>query len=141
MRYTCAVRAMSVSPRPFVLCALVGLLSYASVPRAAQTTDHLKLEQVKAAAARIRAADVLRDVSDLASDANMGRRTPFPGSPSPGYDAAAEYVARHLRELGIKPMGDNGTYFQHYTVTRATLDTERVTGAIGEERLAFGDDF
>jgi hypothetical protein len=38
-------------------------------------------------------------------------------------------------------MGDDGTYFQHYTVTRATLDIERVTGAIGGERLAFGDDF
>jgi hypothetical protein len=108
---------------------------------AGQTADRLRLDQVKAAVARIRAEDVLRDVSDLASDANMGRRTPFPGSPSPGYDAAAAYVARHLRDLGIKPMGDDGTYFQHYTVTRATLETERVTGAIGGERLAFGDDF
>jgi hypothetical protein len=132
---------MNVSPRPFVLCALVGLLSYASVPGAAQTTDRLKLEQVKAAASRIRADEVLRDVSDLASDANMGRRTPFPDSPSPGYDAAAAYVARHLRELGVKPMGDNGTYFQHYTVTRVTLDTTRVAGAIGGERLTWGDDF
>ncbi|HXT68181.1 MAG TPA: M28 family peptidase [Vicinamibacterales bacterium] len=132
---------MRVSPRPFVLCALLGVLSYASVPRADQAPDRLRLEQVKAAAARIRAEDVLRDVSDLASDANMGRRTPFPDSPSPGYDAAAAYVARHLRDLGIKPMGDNGTYFQHYTVTRVTLDTTRVAGAIGGERLTWGDDF
>ena len=136
---------MTASSLRVVLCALVGALSGASALPAVQTTgqtaDRLRLDQVKAAAARIRADDVLRDVSDLASDANMGRRTPFPGSPSPGYDAAAAYVARHLRDLGIKPMGDDGTYFQHYTVTRATLDTERVTGAIGEERLAFGDDF
>src|SRR5262245_53764939 len=127
--------------RPFVLCALIGVLSVASAPRAGQTTDLRRLDQVKAAAARIRTDDVLRDVSDLASDANMGRRTPFPGSPSPGYDAAAAYVARHLRDLGIKPMGDDGTYFQHYTVTRATLDPSRVSGAIGSERLTFGDDF
>jgi len=116
-------------------------LSGASALGAGQTPDRLRLEQVKAAAARIRADDVLRDVSDLASDANMGRRTPFPGSPSPGYDAAAAYVARQLRELGIKPMGDDGTYFQHYTVTRVTLDTAQVTGAIGGEPLTWGDDF
>ena len=141
MRYTCGVRAMTVSSRSFVLLALLGVVSLGSAPAAVQTADRLRLDQVKAAAARIRADDVLRDVSDLASDANMGRRTPFPGSPSPGYDAAAEYVARHLRTLGIKPMGDNGTYFQHYTVTRATLETTRVTGTIGGERLTFGDDF
>src|SRR6188768_1240734 len=137
--------AMTASSRRVVLCALVGALSGAPALPAVQTTgqtaDRLRLDQVKAAAARIRADDVLRDVSDLASDANMGRRTPFPDSPSPGYDNAAAYVARHLRELGIKPMGDDGTYFQHYTVTRVTLDPARVTGAIGGERLTFGDDF
>src|SRR5262245_27751783 len=135
---------MNASSRPFVVCALlVGLSASAllAVQTSGQTADRLRLEQVKAAVGRIRAEDVLRDVSDLASDANMGRRTPFPGSPSPGYDAAATYVANHLRQLGIKPMGDNGTYFQHYTVTRATLDTEKVTGAIGNETLTFGDDF
>ena len=140
---------MIASTRPIVLGALLAILSGASALRAGQTPaqtpgqtpDRPKLEQVKAAVARIRADDVRRDVSDLASDANMGRRTPFPGSPSPGYDAAAAYVARELRDLGVKPMGDSGTYFQHYTVTRVTLDTARVAGAIGGERITFGDDF
>ena len=100
-----------------------------------------RLTLAKAAVERIRADDILRDVSYLASDANMGRRTPFPGSPSPGYDSAAAYVARQLRDLGVKPMGDDGTYFQHYTVTRSTLDTANVSGAVGEEPLAWGDDF
>lgn len=139
MRYTGGAMAMSASSRLFVAGALLGALSGASALTAVQTTD--RLSQVKAAVERIRADDVLRDVSDLASDANMGRRTPFPDSPSPGYDNAAAYVAKHLRDLGIKPMGDNGTYFQHYTVTRATLDTTNVVGAIGSEPLKFGDDF
>ena len=141
MRYTCGVISMSASSRPLVLCALLGVLSGASALHAVQTADRLRLEQVKAAAARIRADDILRDVSYLASDANMGRRTPFPGSPSPGYDSAAAYVAQASARLGIKPMGDNGTYFQHYTVTRVTLDTTRVAGAIGGEPLTWGDDF
>src|SRR5688572_28926170 len=100
-----------------------------------------RLNSAKAAAERIRADDILRDVSYLASDANMGRRTPFPGSPSPGYDSAAAYIAKFLGDVGVKPMGDNGTYFHHYTVTRSTLDTARVSGAVGAEPLVWGDDF
>lgn len=42
-------------------------------------------------------------------------------------------------------MGDDGTYFQHYTVTRSTLDTIRtsgtVTGSVGSGPLKWGDDF
>jgi hypothetical protein len=124
----------------FIAFATLGTLSCASAQRGADS-DARRLELAKAAAERIRADDILRDVSFLASDANMGRRTPFPGSPSPGYDSAAKYVAALLRELGVRPMGDSGTYFQHYTVTRSTLDTTRVSGAIGSERLAWGEDF
>lgn len=100
-----------------------------------------RLASTKAAVDRIRADDILRDVSYLASDANMGRRTPFPGIASPGYDSAAAYVARFLASEHVKPMGDNGTYFQHYTVTRSTLDTMKVSGAIGNETLKWGEDF
>lgn len=110
-------------------------------PRPAFQSQDARLNAAKAAAERIRAEDILRDVSYLASDANMGRRTPHPGVPSPGYDSAAAYVAKLLGQMGVKPMGDNGTFFQHYTVTRATLDTTKTTGAIGSEPLRWGDDF
>ncbi|MEX2282926.1 MAG: M28 family peptidase [Gemmatimonadota bacterium] len=122
----------------FPYAALVGLGCASTVqPRESSP----RLAEAKAAAQRIRADDILRDVSYLGSDANLGRRTPFPGSPSPGYDSAARYVARLLAELDIKPMGDDGTYFQHYTVTRSTLDTTRVTGSIAGEPLKWGADF
>jgi hypothetical protein len=117
----------------------VGLL-FAALDSVAAQSDS-RLASVKSAVARIRSDDILKDVSYLASDANMGRRTPFPGSPSPGYDSAATYIAAFLRTLGVKPMGDNGTYFQHYTVTRSTLDTTKVSAAIGGAPLAWGTDF
>ena len=107
----------------------------------AQSSPGSRVAPAKAAVDRIRAEDILRDVSYLASDANMGRRTPFPGLASPGYDSAAAYVARFLGDMHVKPMGDNGTYFQHYTVTRSTLDTARVAGAIGNEPIVWGEDF
>jgi len=119
----------------------IGGLLIAAGSLSAQSSPAARLTAAKAVVDRIRADDILRDVSYLASDANMGRRTPFPGIASPGYDSAAAYVARFLASEHIKPIGDNGTYFQHYTVTRSTLDTTRVTGAIGGDKLEWGEDF
>jgi hypothetical protein len=123
-----------------VFVIAIGAVGFANAGPAIQSQD-ARLQAAKAAAERIREDDIRRDVSYLASDANMGRRTPHPGVPSPGYDSAAAYVARLLGQMGIKPMGDNGTFFQHYTVTRSTLDTSRTTGSIGSESMRWGDDF
>ena len=99
----------------------------------AQTTTRLAL---RAAAETITAADLLRDITYLASDELAGRATP-----SPGQDLAASYVEKALREAGIRPFGDNGTYRQHYVVTRATLKPQETTLAIGARSLAYGSDF
>ena len=128
-----------LAPRCFAFAALC--VFAATQAASAQSASAARVRRAKAAAERIRAADILRDVSFLASDANMGRRTPFPDLASPGYDSAAQYVAKFLREMRVKPMGDSGTYFQHYVVTRSTLDTTKVRGAIGAQRLAWGEDF
>jgi hypothetical protein len=58
------------------------------------------------AAARLTPNDLKADVSFLASDALQGR-----GTPSPGLDVAAEYVAAQFRRAGLEPAGDDG-YFQ-----------------------------
>jgi hypothetical protein len=58
-----------------------------------------------------RAQRILADDRYLASDALEGR---FPGTP--GNDSAAAYLARELRRLGLRPGGDSGTYFQHWTI-------------------------
>src|SRR6185503_7597387 len=126
--------------RPLLLCSTASALGCASTARTPEVSTS-RLDRAKAATEAIRAEDIQRDVSYLAADANMGRRTPFPDSPSPGFDSAAAYVARLLKELGVRPMGDNGTFFQHYTVTRSTLDTTKVTGSIGGDPMKWGDDF
>src|SRR5215218_3888816 len=130
---------MHILPTRYFAVASALLIATGSL--CAQTSPSGRLASTKAAVDRIRAQDILRDVSYLASDANMGRRTPFPGLASPGYDSAAAYVARFLGDMHVKPMGDDGTYFQHYTVTRSTLDTTKVAGAIGNAPLVWGADF
>ncbi len=46
-------------------------------------------------------------VNHLASDAFQGRK-----SGTPEYEKAAEYVASKMKEYGLKPGGDKGSYFQ-----------------------------
>lgn len=95
-----------------------------------------RLRAVEATATTIRAADLLRDVSVLASDAFAGRATP-----SPGFDSAAAYVAKQLRALGVTPRGDNGTFFMHYPLVRATLDTIQTMAMHGSAHWMVGNDF
>ena len=112
--------------------ASAALLTAAVVVHA-QRAPRLSL---RAAAETITAADLLRDITYLASDELAGR-----GTPSPGQDLAAAYVEKALRDAGIRPFGDNGTYRQHYTVTRATLKPQDTTLAIGGQTFAHGTDF
>src|SRR5262245_15315746 len=64
----------------------------------------------------------------LASDQLQGRQI-F----TEGYGLAAAYVADHLRQWGVKPIGDAGTYYQTvklrgYRVTRNSTVTVEVNG-------------
>jgi len=99
----------------------------------AQTPPRLSL---RAAAETIKAADLLRDTTVLASDEMAGRATP-----SPGQDAAAAYIEKALRDMGAKPFGDAGGYRQHYTVTRATLTPAGTTLTVGARTFNYATDF
>jgi hypothetical protein len=44
------------------------------------------------------------------------------GSGQPGFQKAADYVAARFKEFGLKPVGDNGTYFQNVTFSKVSLD-------------------
>ncbi len=76
----------------------------------------------------------------LASDALKGRE-----AGSPEYDIAAKYVADQMKALGLKPMGDNGDYFQHVPLLAyRTADQGRLVlrDASGHAvPLTFGSDY
>jgi hypothetical protein len=61
---------------------------------------------VQQISSRLTPNDLKADVSFLASDLLLGR-----GTPSPGLDIAAEYIAAQFRRAGLEPAGDDG-YFQ-----------------------------
>ncbi|HYW67896.1 MAG TPA: M28 family peptidase [Candidatus Dormibacteraeota bacterium] len=81
--------------RKLIVFAAAGLLSV-SVLLAA------KSHSPKIAAERIR-----QHVKYLSSDALEGR-----GTGQKGGDAAADYIAAQFKSYGLKPAGENGTYFQ-----------------------------
>lgn len=82
--------------RPIAPAALMALALMAS-PAAAQTPPAFQ-----ASAENVRA-----HITFLASDLLLGRE-----AGSPGYDIAANYVASQYAQLGLKPMGQDGSYFQ-----------------------------
>ena len=41
------------------------------------------------------------------------------GSGQPGFQKAADFVAGHFKAWGLKPLGDNGTYFQNVPFTQS----------------------
>lgn len=82
-------------------------------------------------------ANQLRDyLTFIASDELEGRATP-----SRGLDIASLYIESHLRRLGLKPGGENGTYFQRFPVK-----TERIVAAqsrieLNGQTFNYGEDF
>ena len=80
------------------------------------------------------------DVQFLADDLLRGRDTG-----SEGYRIAANYVAAEFARLGLKPAGDDGTYFQEVPFKTAHVEEDGAEMSItvdGETRqLTLGDDF
>jgi hypothetical protein len=90
-------------------------------------------------ATRMRAENLKADVAFLASDTLQGRATP-----SPGLDAAAEYIASQFRKAGLEPVGDDG-YFQTatYNLITPVMDgfelssgAAKITAAIIQDAVA-----
>src|SRR5262245_3218433 len=66
-------------------------------------------------------ADALKGhIFFLASDAMAGR-----DSLSHEGRIAADYIAGFFYRAGLKPVGDNGTFFQNFTMVDAHIDRER----------------
>ncbi|MBB5519817.1 M28 family metallopeptidase [Amphiplicatus metriothermophilus] len=79
-------------------------------------------------AERIRA-----DVAWLADDARAGRE-----AGTPGYDAAARYVAEHFASLGLEPAGETG-WFQQVSLRTVRRDAAaaHMSALIGGEAVSF----
>jgi Zn-dependent M28 family amino/carboxypeptidase len=81
-------------------------------------------------------AGLQRHLRFIASDALEGR-----DALSPGFRAAAEYVAASLDRIGATPAGDGGTFFQHVGIRRTRVDGEHASVAVGDTEFKYGEDY
>ncbi|HKQ08284.1 MAG TPA: M20/M25/M40 family metallo-hydrolase [Blastocatellia bacterium] len=86
--------------------------------------DYIKAEQLK---------DYLYFV---ASDEMEGRDTP-----SRGLDTTAKFLAMTLSRWGLKPAGDEGTYFQRIMLRREKVVPAQTHAEINGQNFSYGDDF
>src|SRR5262249_23977845 len=85
--------------------------------------------------AAITAADLKTRIYIFAADSMEGRETG-----TRGHIRAPNYINAELQKLGLKPMGDNGTFFQDVPVIRRALDPSSTISA-GDVTLKAGVDF
>lgn len=125
-------------PTPFVrlLPAVACVLGALAAPASSQATAGGEA----GAPLAITADDIRHRIDFLASDALRGRDTP-----SPGLEAAAAYIVSEMREMGLEPGGEGGTYYQRYPFFRRQLDPQgvevEVEGPAGTVTLALGEDY
>ena len=127
------------APRWFVvglpLLAVLGC-SGSPAPEVAPAPD--PTAEASRAAAAIDAEGIRAHVAFLASDELAGRDTP-----SPGLEAAAEYIARRFEALGLEPGGTDGGWLQRYPFVSTHFDLENselsALGERGGASLVFGE--
>jgi hypothetical protein len=85
--------------------------------------------------AAISPADLMSRLYPFADDSMMGRE-----SGTRGNVMATDFVAREMARIGLRPAGENGTWFQTVPIFVATMDTTR-TLDVGGAALAYGKDW
>lgn len=80
--------------------------------------------------------ETIKEITAALSAADMQGR----GTMQPGGDKAANYIADRFQKLGLKPLGDKGSYLQKIDF-KETVFTLETSLKIGEEALKFGTDY
>ena len=88
------------------------------------------------AAEQITAAQMREYLTFIASDEMEGRDTP-----SRGLDLTAKFLATNLARWGLKPAGDDGTFFQKIALRRDQVNKEQTRVKLNDQNLAFGEDY
>jgi hypothetical protein len=80
--------------------------------------------------------DLMSRLYVFADDSMQGRE-----AGTPGHVRGTEYIVRELTRLGVKPMGEKGSYYQVVPVADARFDLSTARVTTGGARLTPGVDF
>jgi Zn-dependent M28 family amino/carboxypeptidase len=127
---------LKATPRSNLLVSVLAILTTASPAAFAQAPA-----AVKTAEASIDPANIRTHVQFLSDDLMEGR---YPGLR--GGELAAKYIATQFAIDGLKPAGDNGTYFQNINFVGMKAKPDETTMSLipangAEIPLKYGDDY
>jgi Zn-dependent M28 family amino/carboxypeptidase len=103
---------------------------------AAATTNAASANGARRAAEQITAKELKEYLQFVASDEMEGRDTP-----SRGLDLTAKFIALNLSLWGVKPAGDDNTYFQRIALRRSKVNPEGTSAEIDGQKFTFGSGF
>jgi Zn-dependent M28 family amino/carboxypeptidase len=135
-----AHRSPAMRTTPSALRLLAGALVSlaAAAPLAAQSGARPapRRPEIPAAYGAIREADLRRDVGEMASPGMRGRE----GGTSDELRASM-WVAEQYRRIGLRPMGEEGTWFQWFDMTRTRVSVTASRARIGGQAMTLFGDF
>ena len=121
--------------RQLTAALLLSLISFNAAP--AQTAAPAKtLSAAEAELASKVSVETIKEVTAaLSSDQMQGR-----GTMQAGGDRAADYIADRFQKLGLKPLGNNNSYFQKINFKESVF-TPETSFKLGDEALEMGRDY
>ena len=102
----------------------------------AYVVSGIKQPAFRATADTITAAQLKDYLTFVASDEMEGRQTP-----SRGLDTTARFLATELSRAGVKPGGDDGTYFQKIVLKKEKVLPAGTEVELGGTKFTYGKDF
>lgn len=100
------------------LCAVLILVSCGTPKDATETKPNTDTDALLAYQEEITVPYLRSHLSVLAADSMEGRETG-----TRGQKMAAEYLAKQYRQMGLKPVGDNQSYYQKFNLTASKRDS------------------
>jgi hypothetical protein len=121
--------------RPFAAFFVASLLAIQVFGQVVAPAAEKRLSGVEAELAdKITVASIKEMTMALSSPEMEGR-----GTGQPGGDKAANWIAERFRSLGLKPLGDKGSYLQKVDFKETTVTEASFT--FGDQSLAHGTEF
>ncbi len=113
---------------------LIAILSIAASSPAAQAQG--KKTSTRGNVDAIKAQQLKEYLYFVASDEMEGRDTP-----SRGLDLTAKFIALNLALWGVKPGGENNSYFQKISLRKGKVDPKATSANVNGTALVLGEDF
>ncbi len=123
----------------FMMFSLLSVPTFAQMPAKAKPASTSKVGSLSKVETELTKNINLESIKSytkaLSADDMEGR-----GTMQPGGDKAAKWIADKFKSLGLKPLGDKGSYLQAINFKETVMAPETMF-QVGEDKFKFGSDY